>query len=221
LNTAFLVGNNLPLRPAPAFLKTPPYVTATPVVTHRKLTFGDFSNDTSSAPPTQLKPSPPRFLVLATDGLWDKLTSEEVVALVGGALQGLSGTVPKNELSALVATTHGTTSTVEGKEKHTSNDTDKKEDGSWSFDDDNLSVHLIRNAFGGGDRHEVRTLMSIPYPHARRYRDDTTVTVVVWDDSSESPKENAMDNGTPRDKGRTNYGAEHKLTDNSGVKAKL
>ncbi|KAL4076195.1 phosphatase 2C-like domain-containing protein [Scleroderma yunnanense] len=222
LNTAFLVGNNKPLRPAPASLKTPPYVTATPVVTHRDLTFGDFADENSSAPSTQLKPSPPCFVVLATDGLWDKLSSEEVVALVGGALQGLSGTIPKIELSSLVPTAPGSTSTVEGKDKHTLKDMDKKQDGSWSFDDDNLSVHLIRNAFGGGDRHAVKTLMSIPYPHARRYRDDTTVTVVVWDDNYEGPGRNASANRRPEEKGRTDSGTEDKIPNNdSGVKAKL
>jgi len=54
-----MVGNGTPLRKAPTTLKTPPYVTAKPVVTHRKL---DFEN-----------PASMRFLVIATDGLWDEL----------------------------------------------------------------------------------------------------------------------------------------------------
>ncbi|KAI1321814.1 hypothetical protein EDD11_000090 [Mortierella claussenii] len=52
---------------------TPPYVTAKPVVKHHKIRPED------------------RFLVMATDGLWDKLTSAEVVQLVGDLLDGKTG----------------------------------------------------------------------------------------------------------------------------------
>lgn len=170
-----MVGNNQPLRPAPASFKTPPYVTATPIVTHRKFSFGDGSSDT----PKRLGP---RFVVLATDGLWDKLSSEEVVALVGGHLKGLRGVVPKTQLQTLVPTLSGSP-TVEGKDKIKRN-----AEGSWLFGDDDLSVHLIRNAFGGGDAFALRKLMSIPPPFARRYRDDITVSVVWWDDQDNKPK---------------------------------
>lgn len=55
----------MPMRPPPALLKTPPYVTARPVVTHRKI----------SLPPNNTPESvgAKNFLVLATDGLWDEL----------------------------------------------------------------------------------------------------------------------------------------------------
>ncbi|KAH7887537.1 phosphatase 2C-like domain-containing protein [Phlebopus sp. FC_14] len=170
LSSTFLVGNDQPLRPPPSSFKTPPYVTATPVVTHRK-----FSFDSGDSNP-QKQGSSPRFVVLATDGLWDKLSSQEVVALVGGHLKGVRGTVPRAQLSELVPTSSGAP-TVEGKDKNTNNSK-----GSWSFGDENLSVHLIRNAFGGGDVPALRKLMSIPSPFARRYRDDTTVTVIWWDE---------------------------------------
>ncbi len=62
LNHAFMAGNDMTLRSQPQTLKTPPYVTARPEVTHRKLSF-----DKSA-------PGAIRFLVLATDGLWDELT---------------------------------------------------------------------------------------------------------------------------------------------------
>ena len=47
-------------------LKTPPYVTAKPVVST-----------------TQIDPSKGDFVVMATDGLWEMLTNEEVIRLVG------------------------------------------------------------------------------------------------------------------------------------------
>lgn len=61
-----MVGNGMPMRQPPPLLKSPPYVIARPVVTHRKM----------SLPATD-GPEPlgkrQRFLVLATDGLWDEL----------------------------------------------------------------------------------------------------------------------------------------------------
>jgi len=119
-------------------LKTPPYVTATPVVTHRKLSLPDPGS------PERKPIFLIEFLVLATDGLWDELSSEQVVALVGGYFAGLKGTISKPSLSALVPTTSGSP-TVEGKE-NTKGDAQK---GSWAFVDNNVSAHLIRNALGG------------------------------------------------------------------------
>jgi len=173
LSQAFLVGNGRPLRPPPSLFKTPPYVTARPVVTHRKLDFSDNADASESGE------KPLRFLVLATDGLWDQLSSEEVVSLVGGHLAGLKGTVPKSDLPSLVPTSTGSLG-VDGKNKKKTTNP-----GSWAFADDNVSAHLIRNAFGGGDEDYLRKLLSIPPPYSRRYRDDVTVTVVWWQDGNE------------------------------------
>jgi len=51
-------------------IRTPPYVTAEPVVTT-----------------TQVQPEKGDFVVMATDGLWEMLTNEEVVGLVGSWLE--------------------------------------------------------------------------------------------------------------------------------------
>ena len=51
-------------------IRTPPYVTAEPMVTR-----------------TEIQPENGDFLVLATDGLWEMLSNEEVVGLVGQWLQ--------------------------------------------------------------------------------------------------------------------------------------
>lgn len=118
--------------------------------------------------------------MLATDGLWDQLTSQEVVALVGGHMAGIKGHVPKTSIHDLVPTSAGAP-TVEGKDKKRP----RKEEGTWAFVDDNVSSHLIRNAFGGGDERSLRRLLSIPAPFARSYRDDVTVTVVWWEDGRE------------------------------------
>lgn len=107
-------------------------------------------------------------------------SNDEVVSLVAGHLSGLKGVVPKSELSNIVPTVSGSAG-VEGKNKKNG-----AKEGSWAFTDDNLSAHLIRNAFGGGDEDAFRRLLSIPSPHSRRYRDDVTVTVVCWEEGNES-----------------------------------
>lgn len=172
-----MIGNGRPMRPPPRSFKTPPYVIARPVVTHRKLSF--LPSPSSNVDSTDSK-STLRFIVLATDGLWDELSSEEVVSLVGGHLSGLKGTILKSKLADLVPTTSGSMG-VDGKSIKKLN----KEAGSWAFLDENLSAHLIRNAFGGGDERSLRKRLSIPAPLSRRYRDDVTVTVVWWEDGRE------------------------------------
>jgi pyruvate dehydrogenase phosphatase len=106
-----------------------------------------------------------------------------VVSLVGGHLAGLKGTISKSELPKIVPTVKGSQG-VDG--KGNSSDRHIREEGSWVFKDENLSVHLIRNAFGGGDEMTFRRSLSIPAPHSRKYRDDVTVTVVCWEDGKEA-----------------------------------
>ncbi len=61
-----MVGNQKPLRQPPTAFRTPPYVVARPVVTHRKMSLPAASGSESTE-------KTKRFLVLATDGLWDEL----------------------------------------------------------------------------------------------------------------------------------------------------
>src|SRR5260370_39140898 len=66
--TQNLLPPNTPFRKAPKDLKTPPYVTSEPAVTHRKLDFIPDSTVTSSLNPTDGAKSTLKFVVLATDG---------------------------------------------------------------------------------------------------------------------------------------------------------
>lgn len=95
----------------------------------------------------------------------------------------MRGTVPKKELTdrlglSVAAGAEG----VEGKDKTKKAQNSATEAGSWVFNEENLATHLVRNALGGGDETRLREIMSIPSPLARRYRDDTTVTVVWWEE---------------------------------------
>ncbi|KAG0019887.1 hypothetical protein BGZ81_009552 [Podila clonocystis] len=158
---------------------TPPYVTAKPVVKHHKLQPED------------------RFLVMATDGLWDKLTSEEVIQLVGDLLDGKTGKEQtildrdeimraKLKLKAIKAAMTGNKKDQQEEEEElTPADLAPKGPASqirqFTFKDEgNASTHLVRNALGGGDDDRLAATLSIPAPMSRVYRDDITVTVIFF-----------------------------------------
>lgn len=49
-----------------------------------------------------------------------------------------------------------------------------------------VSTHIIRNALGGGDTNRLYGLLSLPYPLSRSYRDDISVTVVFFGETSDT-----------------------------------
>ena len=60
----------------PQFYKSPPYLHAVPEVTYHRLTPRD------------------RFLVIASDGLWDMMTPSQVVNVVGSWKRGIQSLKP-------------------------------------------------------------------------------------------------------------------------------
>ncbi|KAK3815189.1 MAG: phosphatase 2C-like domain-containing protein [Benniella sp.] len=154
-------------------LNTPPYVTAKPVVRHHKIQPED------------------RFLVMATDGLWDKLTSDEVIQLVGDLVDGKTGHREmvldmeeiekyKQRLQALDPSTNKLEDqTQQGEEEESK--APKGQARLYTYRDQaNASTHLIRNALGGADDDKLAATLSIPSPMSRSYRDDITVTVIFF-----------------------------------------
>lgn len=117
------------------FYRTPPYLTAEPVVTHRTLSDGD------------------RFLVLATDGLWEKMSNEQVVNLVASFVD--ESQTSSRWLKAFSGR------------------------GSSNAADSNAATALIRHALGVSDE-AVYDILTIPHPMTRMYRDDITVMVVFF-----------------------------------------
>ncbi|KZT29258.1 protein serine/threonine phosphatase 2C [Neolentinus lepideus HHB14362 ss-1] len=174
LKQAYFPSSN-EMRNPPSLLKTPPYVTARPVVTQTSLSLPSASEQAKQK-------STFRFLILATDGLWDRISSEDAVALVGGFLSGLRGAVPKASLQSLIPTTIGT-ATINGKDSEP-----QQHSGEWAFVDDHVGTHLLRNALAGASEKDLRELVSIPAPYSRRYRDDITVTVVYWEEQTAAAK---------------------------------
>ncbi|KAL8887916.1 MAG: hypothetical protein Q9215_004562 [Flavoplaca cf. flavocitrina] len=165
-----------------ALLKTPPYVTAEPVVTT-----------------TRVMPGKGDFVVLATDGLWEMLTNEEVVGLVGRWLeenpvgpkatsstpsswaQSLLGGKARPDTSLPVHRLQGVNGQSGQRNPIRRQQWDiRAGDERFVVEDKNAATHLVRNALGGRDRDMVCGLLTLPSPYSRRYRDDLTVEVIFF-----------------------------------------
>ena len=153
-----------------ALLRTPPYVTAEPIVTT-----------------TMIEPKKGDFVVMATDGLWEFLSNEEVVGLVGQWLEAQ----PKPSSTANPSGTSWPRSwfstAASGSLPVEMSDGDKVGEGQrgpirqystatsnerFVVEDKNAATHLVRNALGGKDKDMVCALLTLPSPYSRRYRDD-------------------------------------------------
>ena len=175
LYDAFLPGGQQSVRGAPRGLLTPPYVTAEPVVEWRRL---------SSVGPKELK-----FIIMATDGLWDMLSNEEAVGLVAAHMAGFRGVLGASELHARCfesqrerrGVAEAAPAPVEGQSGVQLHPLNKASQAKFAFEDENLATHLTRNALGGANRERVAGLLAIPAPYSRRYRDDITVNVLLFD----------------------------------------
>ena len=153
-----------------SLLRTPPYVTAEPIITT-----------------TKVSPESGDFLVMATDGLWECLTNEEVVGLVGQWIDaqvkssgnaGFAGGIGSwlgSKIALPVENHEG------GGRKGKNGDGQRApiRQGQWQVEggderfvveDKNAATHLVRNALGGKDRDMVCALLTLPSPYSRRYR---------------------------------------------------
>ena len=122
-------------RQHPPNFKTPPYVTAEPVVT------------TTTITPAEMNDA---FLVMGTDGLWEKLTNEEVVGLVGKWIDRKNG----SEKTSWFGKRSDDFNVVDAQEDVGAKKPSKRS-SKWVWEDGNAATHLIRNALGGGNLDEV------------------------------------------------------------------
>ncbi|KAK6541125.1 hypothetical protein TWF694_008498 [Orbilia ellipsospora] len=128
-------------------LRSPPYITARPEVSeYADAKVGD-------------------FVILGTDGLWDFLSSEDAVALVG---RWTDEHLPSKKLGEGRRSTRLTPSQME----------------MFVFEagDENVGVHLIRNALGGVREGRLLFTLSLPSGKnaAKKHRDDMTVVVAFF-----------------------------------------
>lgn len=139
-------------------VRTPPYFTAEPEITTTEVQPGD-------------------FVVLATDGLWDCLTNEEVVGLVGVWLGGRNSSSGDGSLASSAEKKTGNEKVWEREELPVKLEEDKTVMYRWwrakkrFIDvDNNVAVHLVRNALGGADRDLTSALLYMEPPRSRRFR---------------------------------------------------
>ena len=141
----------------PEHYKTPPYLTVEPDMTAHKLTPKD------------------KFLVIATDGLWDMMTPMQVIRLVGEHMQG------KITLSPLVLNEN-----IDIKFRDLKRVLKKRQSAMKLKPQDlNAATHLIRSALGGTaygvDHGRLSQMLTLPPDMVRMFRDDITVVVPFFD----------------------------------------
>ncbi|KAH6639496.1 phosphatase 2C-like domain-containing protein [Boeremia exigua] len=164
-----------------SLLKTPPYVTAEPIITT-----------------TKVEPEKGDFVVMATDGLWEMLTNEEVVGLVGqwldtqGSINGgnaqtqswLKSWWSSEKLLPIDQKDNGAGAGQRAPIRQQQWGTKTNLNERFVVEDKNAATHLVRNALGGKDQDQLSALLTLPSPFSRRYRDDLTVEVIFFGESA-------------------------------------
>jgi len=163
-------------RPLP-FYYTPPYITAEPEVTCHPLTEED------------------QFLVMATDGIWDELSNEDVVNLIAQHLEERNKSEQKRKISEtkLPPSLLIEKKTAEEMKNDNNNLIISERKVPAILKDSNAATHVIRNALGGSDDKYISDLLAIPSPKCRNYRDDMTVTIIYFDKEKNKPQTEKLD----------------------------
>lgn len=134
---------------------TPPYLTAEPVITT-----------------TKIQPAKEDFVIMASDGLWDNLSSEQAVDLVGRWLKTHDTTrVPKRleyDRNALWGAHDWELKEPDEKISYTSRP--QSSPANFVVKDSNAATHLVRNALGGGDEDMLCGVLTAKPPFSRNVR---------------------------------------------------
>ena len=136
--------------------RTPPYLTAEPIVTT-----------------TKIHPENGDFVIMATDGLWDSLTSEQAVDLVGRWLQTHN---PAKRIKRLEYDLNATPNPSQRPErgdpaeKISYSSLPQSSSANFVVKDENAATHLARNALGGGDEDRLCGVMTAPPSFSRDLR---------------------------------------------------
>lgn len=139
---------------SPPHYLTPPYLSAEPEVTQHLISDRD------------------KFIVLATDGLWELMHRQTVVQLVAQQLTGLQYQRP------LIP---GAGMTLGGLQRLL---VERRDRVQAVLEDQNAATHLLRHAlgddgYGAVAPNRLAKMLSLPPDLARRYRDDITITVIL------------------------------------------
>ena len=137
---------------------TPPYLTAEPVITTTKI-------DANARD----------FVILASNGLWDQLTSEQAVSLVERWLEAHDPEQPPQPQPSMGLLSAQPERDVlkEGKRPEEGKvyvEQRLAKEENFVVVDENAATHLARNALGGGDEDVLRGVMMAQAPFARSVR---------------------------------------------------
>ena len=137
-------------------LITPPYLTAEPVITT-----------------TKIEPEKGDFVIMASDGLWVNLTSEQAVNLVGRWLEKHDPS-KHIEPSDLAAAPHTPKRYISDRRNPKSTmayaETPPVDENHFIVADENVATHLARNSLGGGDEDRLCGMLTPGPPYSRNLR---------------------------------------------------
>ncbi|MCJ1377750.1 hypothetical protein MMC17_000846 [Xylographa soralifera] len=143
--------------------KTPPYLTAEPLVTTSQL-WGEGE-----------------FLILASDGLWDHLTNEQAVNLVRMWQKAYrNGTIGRSQSGGSQSNALTISTTARGFQEDW-----QIEDQNFVVEDENAATHLVRNVLGGKDQEMLCGVVGAQVPLSREVRDDITVQVIFFENTAQ------------------------------------
>jgi len=142
-------GSNI----VPAYYHTPPYLICRPQV----MDFTLQKND--------------RFIIIASDGLWETMSSERAVEIVGDHLVGMS------MRDRFVLENYGSLSIGDINQVLM----DRRKGKAYMTCDVNAATHLMRHALGFEHR-KVSEMLTLPVGMSRFYRDDITIVIVYLDE---------------------------------------
>jgi pyruvate dehydrogenase phosphatase len=109
------------------------------------------------------------FVILASDGFWDRVTSEDAVKCVSKWINRESS----SQNDALSEWSIHKSKGVGFPQGKVSPDT-------FVVEDENVATHLVRNALGGNRREHFCGELSLQSPESRYERDDITVQVIFF-----------------------------------------
>ncbi|KAI1184013.1 pyruvate dehydrogenase [Nemania serpens] len=134
---------------------TPPYLTARPAVVT-----------------ATVNANMPSFLIMASDGLWDLVSSEQAVNIVAKWLDSkMAGTEDSEAIPDYAPFHFG--KFAEGMDCQFM-------DCRMTTRDENAAVHLMRNALGGNHHELIASRLALAPPYCRHVRDDMTIQVIFF-----------------------------------------
>ena len=148
-------------KPVPPGVTKPPYLVATPEVKTAPVQKGD-------------------FLILASDGLWNHLSSEDAVTAVSMWIKAKESRGVEEYMEKRETAIDGGPGLVDKAEGISFEEFSMVKPDCFVVEDENVATHLVRNAFGGSQRQRFTGVMTVDAPQCRTMRDDVTVQVVFF-----------------------------------------